>query len=139
LTCYTEDATGKRHDQNPIYIGSCSVISGNVSINLDMDFDSANPGSEPKYSDIGLLLDDRAVSHWVITVEGGEIWGQDSTGPEEPDCWQVYDDEYDARDQAVIEYWQDNRMSRRQAVKHVTRLMKAVVASAKLGRMHHRR
>jgi hypothetical protein len=67
----------------------------------------------------------------VVTKEVEKMRAYKAAGPKTPACWQVSDDgfQYDARDQAVIECWWGNHVSRRQAVKHVTRLMGDVLSA----------
>jgi hypothetical protein len=139
-----------RYDlQCPIPIGSRLTISHSASQSISLKA-ARDQGVALCYSDdeaddsereLVLACEGRAdagspaVSHWVVTKEVEKMRAYRSAGPKKPGCWQVSDDgfQYDARDQAVIECWWGNHASRRQAVKHVTRLMGDVLASAESG------
>jgi hypothetical protein len=65
---------------------------------------------------------------------------RDSAGGLAPLCWQVSGPihSYDARDQATIEAWQHDAATRREGVKHITRLCSEIATEATAAYESHR-
>jgi hypothetical protein len=142
LICYTHDDGDRYNLQGYIHIGSCLTISHSASqsitlytknnLEVDLDYTDDEAYELLLKPEGGAGAGSPAVRHWVVTMEMRRMRAYTSAGPKKPGCWQVSNDglEYDARDQAVIECWHKSRMSSRQAVRHATRLMMDVLASA---------
>jgi hypothetical protein len=71
-------------------------------------------------------------SCWVLTEEAGTVQARCAAGTSPPLCWHIPGGtaSYDARDQATIEAWQHDAATRREGVKHITRLCSEAAAAA---------
>jgi hypothetical protein len=69
---------------------------------------------------------------WVLIEEAETVQVRCSAGTSPPLCWHIPDEtaSYDARDQATIEIWEYDELTKREGVKHITRLCSEAVATA---------